>query len=313
MDRAVPIPTIDNIADYISTSSNRILPASIALYLSGLKSTLIEEFPYIETILASKIVTDTLKGCRRLHSRPSVQAIPFNKKDFLLLPFPPANFNKALYSAIIAVGFAGLHKLGELVSPDQTAFKDDRYFIRWNSLSFSTCLKFAQYTLPFSKTDQFGKGAKVAIYQNEYLPACPIRRLVAYLEYRDQYFPNNPYLFINSRGQAPTRSWFMRRFSSMFSKGKTGHSLRSGGATALALAGRSLKFIQESGLWASEAFKEYIRLHPVLCLPPDVTNPHAIAAGAGFDITFSNPGKIPPGFHTLTIPFVSVQQRLAYP
>ncbi len=40
--------------------------------------------------------------------------------------------------------------------------------------------------------------------------------------------------------------------------------MRAGGATALAEAGVSLALIQAIGRWSSDAFKIYIRHHPVL-------------------------------------------------
>lgn len=42
--------------------------------------------------------------------------------------------------------------------------------------------------------------------------------------------------------------------------------MRSGGATVLALAGIPLNVIQDTGRWASEAFKIYVRGHPLLWL-----------------------------------------------
>jgi len=43
-----------------------------------------------------------------------------------------------------------------------------------------------------------------------------------------------------------------------------GHSLRSGGATALALAGTPDDHIQARGRWSSNAYQIYIRKHPVM-------------------------------------------------
>jgi len=61
-----------------------------------------------------------------------------------------------------------------------------------------------------------------------------------------------------------TRSWFIRRLRHHFSSDVGGHSLRSGGATALAEAGVPPHIIQAIGRWASDAFQIYIRKHPVL-------------------------------------------------
>src|SRR5258708_3907245 len=43
-----------------------------------------------------------------------------------------------------------------------------------------------------------------------------------------------------------------------------GHSLRSGGTTALALTGTPLHKIQSAGCWSSDAFLIYLRKNPLL-------------------------------------------------
>ena len=63
----------------------------------------------------------------------------------------------------------------------------------------------------------------------------------------------------------PTQSWFINRLKALFPDDNVvGHSLRSGGATALALAGVPLERIQIIGRWSSEAFLIYIRQNPIL-------------------------------------------------
>ncbi|KAF8583649.1 hypothetical protein K439DRAFT_1348229, partial [Ramaria rubella] len=62
----------------------------------------------------------------------------------------------------------------------------------------------------------------------------------------------------------PTYSWFVCRLQSVLGSDVAGHSLCSGGATALALAGIANDTIQAMGRWASETFCIYIWKHPVL-------------------------------------------------
>jgi hypothetical protein len=82
---------------------------------------------------------------------------------------------------------------------------------------------------------------------------------------RDRLFPNFPELWLRSHGGIPTRSWFMGRFRSLLTDPNlNGHSLRAGGATALALAGATPQTIQAAGRWSSDEFRKYIRLHPFL-------------------------------------------------
>jgi integrase len=84
------------------------------------------------------------------------------------------------------------------------------------------------------------------------------------LELRDTQFALRAELFIKRDGTVPTRAWFLQRLHVFFGREVSGHSLRSGGATALALAGASDGTIQRWGRWSSQAFQIYIRKHPLL-------------------------------------------------
>ena len=56
----------------------------------------------------------------------------------------------------------------------------------------------------------------------------------------------------------------MTRLRQFFTTEVAGHSLRAGGATAMAEHGVSPSIIQAAGRWASEAFLIYIRKNPTL-------------------------------------------------
>jgi hypothetical protein len=56
----------------------------------------------------------------------------------------------------------------------------------------------------------------------------------------------------------------MQHFCSHFSKDFGGQLMCAGGATALTEAGIPPDLIQAIGCWSSDAFKIYIRCHPML-------------------------------------------------
>lgn len=58
-----------------------------------------------------------------------------------------------------------------------------------------------------------------------------------YLAARDGRFALRAELWVCGDGSLPTRSWFLRRLQHLFPDNIAGHSLRSGGATALAECG----------------------------------------------------------------------------
>jgi len=65
----------------------------------------------------------------------------------------------------------------------------------------------------------------------------PLRLFRKYVNARDNFFPHHPHLWLGSDGTIPTRAWFMRYLRRFFPPTISGHSMRAGGATALAASG----------------------------------------------------------------------------
>ncbi|KAJ3524202.1 hypothetical protein NMY22_g11105 [Coprinellus aureogranulatus] len=116
-------------------------------------------------------------------------------------------------------------------------------------------------TLPGHKADRQFEGSKVLI-QKLNTDDDPHSVFMKYLTSCDTIFPHNPELWLRADGSIPTRGWFIPNLRSFFPGNVGGHSLRSGGATALALAGIPPHIIQAIGRWAPNAFQAYIRKHP---------------------------------------------------
>ena len=114
------------------------------------------------------------------------------------------------------------------------------------------------------KADRFFEGSTV-IFEKRTSILDPVHFFKVYLQSRDNRFPHLPELWLRSNGQVPTRTWFINRIRSLFlSNDIAGHSLRSGGATALALTGTPLHRIQSAGHWSSDAFLIYLQKNPLL-------------------------------------------------
>lgn len=154
------------------------------------------------------------------------------------------------------------------------------------SFSFSRCGGFAKYTLPRCKTDPFFQGSAVVLASCNIDGACPVDALQRYLLRRDVRFPLDGALFLTSSGTPPSRSWFMTRFRRFFPASKSGHSMRSGGATAYAQAGLPLDHIQALGRWSSEAFKIYVRGHPLMRLATTRAHPLSLSGHTGSQVVF---------------------------
>lgn len=120
--------------------------------------------------------------------------------------------------------------------------------------------------------------------------ACPVQALLEYLLRRDRSFLVSPFLFITAKGKPPNRAWFLKHFRRFFSSEKSGHSMRSGGASALARAGFPLDHIQDVGRWSSEAFKTYVRDHPLMRLPLQRQFPLTLGGHVGAEVQFRPAG-----------------------
>lgn len=92
------------------------------------------------------------------------------------------------------------------------------------------------FLLPGHKADKFFEGNKVILQRNS-SGNDPNGPFCKYLQSRDQLFPFHPQLWLRADGTVPTRGWFIRRLRQHFPSDVSGHSMRVGGATALAQVG----------------------------------------------------------------------------
>ncbi|KAF5342975.1 hypothetical protein D9758_013667 [Tetrapyrgos nigripes] len=151
-------------------------------------------------------------------------------------------------------------RLGELVWPDTIAHRELRKVVMRASLI--TQPDHIAFILPTHKSDQQFDGNKIVVKATGE-EDCPVKLVNRYIESRDHLFPAHPNLFARKDGSILTRQWFIRRLRHYFPEDVAGHSLRSGGATHYALEGYSWEEIQTLGRWSSEAFRLYIRKHPL--------------------------------------------------
>jgi integrase len=157
--------------------------------------------------------------------------------------------------ALLLTGFAGAFRRSELVGLDRA------------DLEFNA--RGLVITLRRSKTDQEGHGRKVALPYGSTFETCPVRSMQAWLE--ESGITDGP-LFrkINRHGQlhlarlcgsavALTVKRSVRAAGLDPSK-YSGHSLRSGFATAAAIAGASERAIMnQTGHQSSKMVRRYIR------------------------------------------------------
>ncbi|THU77397.1 hypothetical protein K435DRAFT_702524 [Dendrothele bispora CBS 962.96] len=264
-------PTEDTLSFYIvymCRNSKPIGPRSVKTYLSGICSELEEHFPEVRKIRKSRIVTRTLKGCKRLYSKPIKRKSPLLDTDVLHaihnIPTDPTH-DDLLFFAQLLTGWTALFRLAELCLPDPKKHQNMRKVTRRDSVQW-----FDQaygLELPAHKADPFFQGNRPIIKRHPAVDSRldPYPHFLKYVRSRDHSFPLHWQLWLRSDGTMPTRLWFMNRFRQLFpDKSLAGQSLRAGGATSLALAGAPPYLIQATGRWSSEAWLIYIRKNPTI-------------------------------------------------
>jgi hypothetical protein len=166
-----------------------------------------------------------------------------------------------LFVSLFLTAFFALHRLGELVFPDDSSIRDWRKIIRRSSVTLHPDRY--GYTLPAHKADRQFQGSQVVVWGEQFgYPTLP--HFSSYLHSRDAKFPLASPLWLTSAGLVPTRSFFISRMRSLFPPDIAGQSLRAGGATMLAEKGTAPCLIQAAGRWSSEAFRIYVRKNPFL-------------------------------------------------
>ncbi|PIL35152.1 hypothetical protein GSI_02941 [Ganoderma sinense ZZ0214-1] len=280
--QALPFePTPDTLSLFVINECLRGLePRSINSYLSGICKELEPFYPRVRAIRSSPLVRQTLAGVMRLYSKPVKRKRALATDDLDVVHTALAHstdHDDRLFLAQLLTGFYGLLRLGELVWPDNHKLRTYRKVTRRTSVELAP--NEYSFTLHSHKSDRAFDGDRLLI-DSDLSGAQPHTAFTTYLASRDSRFPFHSELWLRANGTIPTRAWFIRRLRVFFPSDVSGHSMRSGGATALAIAGVPTTQIQAIGRWSSDAWQAYIRKHPVVVHALMVANQLAFA-GAG--------------------------------
>lgn len=257
-------PTPDTLSFYIAYLSVFLKPNTIASYLSGICNKLEPFFPSVRTVRQARLVSQTLKGARRMCGTPDKRKRPLTADDIKLLTDKFGNakaHDDKLLLAAIMVGFHGLLRVSELTQPSVKAHRDPRKLMLRHTVEETA--SHITLVLPGHKADQFLAGHNIILQRlDDFMdPSAPF---LNYLSSRDKLFPLHPHLWLRQDGSVPTFTWMVNRIKSLFEGDVGGSSIRSGGATHLAICGASHQTIQAVGRWSSEAYRVYLRKHPIV-------------------------------------------------
>ncbi|THH06050.1 hypothetical protein EW146_g9736 [Bondarzewia mesenterica] len=248
-------PTSDTLSFYVVYMCHHIQPRSVESYLSGICNQLEPFFPHVRAIRKSSLVVRSLRGCKkRMGSSPNRKR-PLTRSDLGSLAVcytESSSHDDLLFLALVTSGFHALMRIGELVWPDNHDLRDWRKVILRQSIHILP--NGFEFFLPYQKNDSLYEGSRIVVVS---LPTAddPVQPFLCYLHSRDCLHPHLPQLWTRADGTIPTRAWFIRRLKAHFPEDVAGHSLRSGGATALAEDGVAPEYIQRAGRWSSDAFE----------------------------------------------------------
>lgn len=259
-------PTSDTLSFFTVYMSHHIVPKSVGSYLSGICHQLEPYFPDVRSTRKTRLVERTLKGCMRLRgvSTKRKRALTFDDLQVVINHFRHStHHDDLLFQSLLLTGFFALMRLGELTFPDTKKLRNWRKVTKRSSVVISPDQY--EFHLPCHKADRFFEGNRIIVKQRQYCEHLkPLSSFQAYLSSRDSLFPLSSPLWITSKGEVPTRSFFVTRIRQFFTSDIGGQSMRAGGATSLAENGVPPSLIQFMGRWSSDAFFIYIRKSPVL-------------------------------------------------
>ncbi|KAJ8597537.1 hypothetical protein M405DRAFT_693513, partial [Rhizopogon salebrosus TDB-379] len=232
-------PTPDTLSYYVIWLSHHIEPHSVDSYLSGIASKLELYFPQVHNARRSALATRTLKGCKRRHSKPVKQKQPLTLDDLSVVVAhtqASSDYDDHLFAALLVTGFKTLQWLGELVWLD--TWQHQSYHMVTMRHTVSVSASGACYLLPHQKNHSLGSGHEVVLIGEPLGRPDPLKCFAEYLGLHDALFPWRAELWLTEAGTIPMRTWFMRRLRKFFPDVSiSGHSMRAGGATVLAVSG----------------------------------------------------------------------------
>ncbi|RDX45993.1 hypothetical protein OH76DRAFT_1485786 [Lentinus brumalis] len=182
-------PTPDTLSLYVTFQSHHIEPRSVDAYLSGICSELEPFYPEVRTNRRSPLVARTLKGCKRLYSKPVRRKRALTRDDLNLVVSSLSHsdaYDDRLFLSLLLTGFHALLRLGELVWPDQRDLRSYSKLSRRTTVTISP--DSFEFTLHSHKTDRQFAGDTVLVHKTV-SGADPYSAFTTFLAARDARHP----------------------------------------------------------------------------------------------------------------------------
>jgi len=251
-------PSEDSLTIWMAHLTGTCSANTIANYLSAVGDYCRMEGLNYDTPRTSFRVTSMLQAIRITFPKQTIhkELISINHLHLIHASVNHTTIEGTTFFAIATCAFFGLFRLGEL-----TLHPDVRRTLKRTHIVKET-EKGLYIRLPASKTDQTWQGCNVFIPKWT-SNICPVKALKNMLAVRND---DADTLFIMREGTTFTRTRFLTLLKQHLPNDPllSGHSFRAGGATWAANLGLSELDISRMGRWSSQAFRRYIRNHPLL-------------------------------------------------
>lgn len=211
-------------------------------------------FNATKTLEVQRVVDGVMRDAARLvQHRPPRLPLPISALRKWLSRKPPgmSEFVWRRNAAIIVIGLRGIRRPGELgIFRRKDIRKVDGVFY---------------LTLPWSKTDQEGRGKVIPIEPSDNISiTCPVYILERYLELLLVQKENDPLFSTAKNGNKAVSGAMVSSIVKEMAKyaglegNYSGHSLRIGGATLMLRSGFTMAQIRAIGGWESKAVQHYL-------------------------------------------------------
>lgn len=197
-----------------------------------------------------------LRGSKKRPKRLPI-TVALLSKFLTLLRKKPKSIDHSAIAAILAVGVFGLFRSGELTPKTPSCDTLQRRHILWQEDNFTIHLE-------GSKTDPFREGVDICVHRSGG-PSCPFAAFREHWDSAPDTCPSAP-AFQREDGSAVSYPTLLAAIKTLASEAGldestfSGHSMRIGGATTLALLGYPAHIIKEIGRWRSLSYQLYTRM-----------------------------------------------------
>jgi hypothetical protein len=250
---------------YLHSTGKNLLASTIATYLCHVKMLFrmvgasVSAFDDTRLQLAMRAIKRTAK---RSSGKSPRLPITFWLVQDMISQLDLTRQDHLAAAAAISVGSHGLFRSGEIALRIGNS-----NLLRRTDASFAHDGSYVSISLAESKTDVFRQGVTIRVARTG-TPSCPVGLLQAQYDNAPDKSPTAP-LFQKSNGKALSYVDLTNAIKALTTQlglvgNYSGHSLRVGGATSLALMGFQDHEIQTLGRWRSLSYQLYVRSGPEL-------------------------------------------------